>query len=184
METLVLNRDGRPLSLLPMSIISWEVAVRLMVLEKVSVLHTYDNWIVRSPSTELKVPSVVITRDYLKWNRVVKYNRTNIFLRDGFTCQLCGVKPDVSNLTLDHVVPRSKGGKTTWQNITTCCKLCNEKKGNDERIRPKVPPHVPSYYEMIAKRQRYTLKIKDPSWLNYIDWPAEMIELTPPKGNQ
>ena len=181
METLVLNRDGRPLSLLPMSAISWEVAVRLMVLEKVSVLHSYEDWVVRSPSIELKVPSVVITRDYLKWNRVVKYNRSNIFLRDGFTCQLCGKKPDANELTLDHVVPRSKGGKTNWQNITTCCKDCNERKGNDEKIRPKILPYMPSYYEMIAKRQQYPLKIKDRSWLNYIDWPEDMIELQIPK---
>lgn len=182
MDTLVLNADGNPLSLLPISVIPWTTAIRLITLDKVSVLSNYDDWVVRSPSVTMKVPSVILTKDYVKWNRIVKYSRSNIYLRDNYTCQLCGIKPKVSELTLDHVVPRSHGGKTSWTNIVTCCKKCNEEKGNNRSIRPKVLPVRPSYYQMIALRQKYPIRICDTKWLDFLSWPEDMVELRKPSG--
>lgn len=183
-DVLVLNKDAQPLSMLPVSVIPWQTAIRLCFLEKVRPLEYYPDWVVRSPSTTLRVPSVVITTDYIKWNRIVKYNRQNIYLRDNYTCQLCGEKPGLAALTLDHVVPRSKGGKSNWTNMVTCCKRCNEKKGDNEAIVPKKMPVKPSYYEMVGKRQRLPLRVRDQSWLDYIiGWPEDTIEICPPKGN-
>lgn len=182
MDTLILNKDGNPLSIVPLSVVSWQVAIRLAYQEKVYVMHTYDNWVVRSPSTTMFVPSVVITSDYIKWNRQVKYNRTNIFLRDNFTCQLCGAKPHASQLTLDHVVPRVHGGKTNWTNIVTACKECNHGKGDNRKIVPKKMPTKPGYYELMARRMQYPVVVRHATWLPFIQWPEHLIQLRPPRN--
>jgi 5-methylcytosine-specific restriction endonuclease McrA len=183
MDTLVLNKDGSPLSVLPLSIIPWQTAIRLTCLEKVRVLKEYDEWVVRSPSTTMHVPSIVICTDFVKWNRQIKYNRSNVYLRDNFTCQLqtqykCkkqNGKWKIQDLTLDHVLPRHKGGKTNWKNIVTACRDCNSAKGHDDTVVPKHLPYVPSYYELVAKRQKLPLYIKDKEWSNYLSWDPELI---------
>lgn len=180
-DCLILNKDGTPLSLMPLSVVSWQVAIRLVTLEKVRVLKEHDNWEVRSPSTTMKVPSVLLTTEYVKWNRAVKYNRGNVFLRDDHTCQFCGKKPPVSQLTLDHVKPRSHGGQSKWNNISTACKDCNSRKGNDARIVPKKMPHKPSYYELAAKRRKLPLRIRDEFWQSFLNWPDELVTLAPYK---
>jgi len=180
MDTLILNADGAPLSMLPFSCVSWQTSIRLLSLGKVKLLKEYDDWSVRSPSITMAVPSVVMTTEYIKWNRQIKYSRNNVFLRDAFTCQYCGKSPTVHSLTIDHVVPRSHGGGTSWNNVTTACKKCNSDKGNDASIVPKSNPRKPSYYELIAMRKKYPIRIRDEYWQNYIQWPEELIRLTPP----
>lgn len=178
-DVLILNADANPLSVVPMSVIPWTDAIRLVFQEKVRVVHEYEDWEVRSPSVTWKVPSVVMCSEYVKWNRMVKYSRTNILLRDLFTCQLCGAKPPASQLTLDHVVPRVHGGKTNWTNIVAACKSCNHNKGSNKKIVPKRLPTKPNYYQLMANRQRFPLTIRDESWLPYVNWPEELVELRP-----
>ena len=180
-DTLILNADGNPLSVVPLSVVSWQTAIRLAYQEKVRVLHSYDGWEVHSPSCTWKVPSVVMCTEYIKWNRVVKYNRTNILLRDMFTCQLCGDKPPSSQLTLDHVVPRVHGGKTNWTNIITACKPCNHNKGSNKRIKPRVMPTKPNYYELCAKRMRFPITVRDEAWLQFLAWNSDLVEFRPPR---
>ena len=168
-----------PLSMLPLSVVGWQTAIRLLTLEKVRVLKDHEDWQIRSPSWTVSVPSVVMTTDYIKWNRHVKYNRSNVYLRDGFACQYCGAKPSPSQLTLDHVLPKSHGGKTNWANISTACKDCNSIKGNNPDIKPKIMPHKPSYYELAARRKQYPIRIRDEYWKNFLDWPEELIHLMP-----
>jgi 5-methylcytosine-specific restriction endonuclease McrA len=178
MDTLVLNKDGSPLSLLPISTVKWQEAIRLLVLEKVIVVKEYDDWVVRSPSSQMSVPSVVMLKQYHHWNRMVKYNRSHVLLRDQYKCHLCGEKPRLNDLTLDHVVPRSKGGRTTWENIITSCKRCNLHKGNDESIVPKNLPKRPSYYQLVSERQKYAIRINDPYWQNFLGWPPKLVQIT------
>lgn len=180
-DTLILNSDGNPLSVVPMSVVPWQDAIRLTYQDKVRVMHEYDDWEVRSPSTTWKVPSVVMTSEYVKWNRVVKYNRTNILLRDMFTCQFCGDKPPAHQLTLDHVLPRIHGGKTNWTNIVTACKTCNHNKGSNKKIVPKHMPTKPNYYQLMAHRQKFPITVRDENWLIYLDWPAENVRFEPPR---
>ena len=175
MDTLILNADATPLSMMPLSVVSWQTAVRLLTLDKVRTLKDHDGWIVRSPSTTLAVPSVVMTTDFVKWNRNVKYNRSNVLLRDNFTCQYCSKKLPVAQLTIDHIVPRSLGGKTSWKNVTTACRDCNFKKGNDPRIVPKKDAHRPSYYELVARRRQFPVRIRDEYWKTFIDWPEDLV---------
>ena len=180
-DTLILNADGNPLSVVPISVVSWMTAIRLAYQHKVRVMHSYEDWEVHSPSETWKVPSIVMCTEFIKWSRQVKYNRSNILLRDMYTCQLCGAKPPASQLTLDHVVPRVHGGKTNWTNIVAACKKCNHDKGSNKKIRPKKMPTKPNYYELMAKRMKFPVTIRDPEWLTFLSWPEDKIEIRPPR---
>jgi len=165
-DTLILNADGNPLSVVPISVVSWMTAIRLAYQHKVRVISS---------------PSIVMCTEFVKWSRQVKYNRSNILLRDMYTCQLCGAKPPASQLTLDHVVPRVHGGKTNWTNIVAACKKCNHDKGHNKKIRPKRLPTKPNYYELMAKRMKFPITIRDPEWLTFLAWPEDKIEIRPPR---
>jgi 5-methylcytosine-specific restriction endonuclease McrA len=180
-DVLVLNADGTPLSVVPLSVVTWQVAISLMVRGRVRCLKEHDGWVVRSPSTTMKVPSVVICTTFKKWNRLVKYNRANIYLRDDYTCQYCMKRFSLSALTLDHVVPRSHGGKTNWTNVVTACGHCNFNKGNDATIVPKIKPVKPSYYYLMAQRKKHPIVIKDHYWQTFLDWPEEKVNYKPYK---
>ncbi len=185
MDTLLLNADGTPLSQVPLSVVSWQVAMRLLFTDKVRVLKDYDDWEIRSQHLTMKVPSIVIMTEQVKWSKHLKYSRTNVYMRDDFTCQLQTTnrckeqkgKVKLAELTLDHVVPRSLGGKTNWTNVCASCKDCNSNKGNDGSIVPKKKPHKPTYYEILAKRKTLPLHIRDEEWKFYIDWPDHLIKV-------
>ena len=183
-DVLVLNADGTPLSVVPLSVVTWETAISLLVRGRVRRLHDYEDWEVRSPTTTMKVPSVVICTAYKKWNRRVKYNRANIYLRDGYRCQYCMQRHPLSNLTLDHVLPRSHGGKTNWKNVVTACGPCNFNKGNDKKIVPKITPKRPSYYELMAQRKKHPIIIRDMYWQTFLDWPEEQVDYRPYKNKK
>lgn len=184
-DVLLLNADGMPLSLVPLSIVSWQVAMRLIFTDKVKVLKEYDNWVVRSQHLEINVPSIIIMCEQVKWAKSLKYSRNNVYLRDDFTCQLqitskCKDRhghSHIDNLTLDHVVPKSHGGKTSWTNVTTSCKECNGAKGNDRTILPKKAPIKPTYYQILAKRKTLPIHIKDEEWKFYIQWPDHLVKV-------
>src|SRR5690349_12844834 len=115
-QTLVLNADYRPVSYFPLSICSWQDAIKAIVLERVHVLAEY-NRAVRSPSLELRIPSVVSLKHFIASDRSVPpFTRYNVYLRDRFTCQYCGCRFEQHRLSLDHVIPKSKGGVNTWEN--------------------------------------------------------------------
>lgn len=183
-DTLHLNADGQPLSLLPLSTVSWQDALRLIYLDKARVLKDYDEWEIRSQYLTMKVPSIIISTEQIKYSKHLKYSRGNVYLRDDFTCQLqttgrCRDRKGASKLaelTLDHVIPKSLGGKTNWLNCCTSCKACNSEKGNDPKIVPKKKPWMPSYFEILAKRRKLPLHIRDAEWKFYIDWPEEMVK--------
>ncbi len=114
----------------PHRVISWQRAIVLFYLGKVEVLEFWDE-MVRSPSLTLRTPAVVrLTQASSSRKNKVRFSRTNVFTRDGFRCQYCGEKRSPGDLNYDHVVPRQRGGKTTWENIVTSCYGCNDKKGS------------------------------------------------------
>ena len=110
---LVLNADHRPLSYYPLSLWSWQDAIKAVFLDRVNIVSEYDV-AVRSPSFSIRLPSVVSLKTYVKPARSPAFTRFNVFLRDRFECQYCGSPED---LTFDHLVPRSHGGQTTWEKI-------------------------------------------------------------------
>ena len=104
---LVLNADYRPLSYFPLSLWSWQDTIKAVFLDRVNIVAEYERT-VRSVSFEMKLPSVVSLKSYVKPTRNPAFTRFNVFLRDRFSCQYCGAKED---LTFDHLIPRSRGGR-------------------------------------------------------------------------
>lgn len=181
-HTLVLNADMNPLGLLPVSALSWQDAVRALWLGTVTPLHDYLDWRVHSPSHDYFVPSVVITKTYVKTRRNVAFADSMIYLRDGYQCQYCGKTFPERLLTMDHVHPKSMGGKKSWTNIVAACGPCNNRRGTNTRIRPKNMPQRPSYHEMAERRRQHPLVIPDAAWLPYLNWSNNNINIVPPYG--
>jgi 5-methylcytosine-specific restriction endonuclease McrA len=165
---LVLNSDANPASLLPLSIISWEESIKYMVLEKAVVLEWYDDWIVRSARWETKVPAVIMLIEYMKTKTTIRYSKQNVFLRDGYKCAYCEISVDRKTATLDHVLPTSLGGKTTFENTVCACGDCNAKKGNNKKIVPKFKPFKPTYYQLVNRRRAQPFDLQHPSWALYL----------------
>ena len=124
---LVLNADYRPLSYYPLSLWSWQDTVKSVFLDRVTIVCAYDR-VVRSPSFNMQLPSVIALKDYIVPQSKPSFTRFNVFLRDKFSCQYCGSSEE---LTFDHLLPRSKGGETHWDNVVTACSECNVRKGGN-----------------------------------------------------
>lgn len=168
MTCLILNADAAPISLVPLSTISWEEAIKYMVSDKATVLEWYEHWTVRSPNWSTQVPAVMILKEYQKKKTGVRYSKQNVFLRDQYRCQYCGVDVNKKTATLDHILPISHGGKTQWENTCCSCMACNSRKGNDHKIKPKMKPYKPSYFELAEKRRKMKWDYLHPSWRDYI----------------
>ena len=117
---LILNADFHPVDYFPLSTLDWQDAVKMAVTGKYAVVSEYDR-VIRSPRIALRLPSVLALRQYRPPPRHVPFTRQNVFVRDRFRCQYCGAKHHGGALTFDHVIPRSKGGATCWQNIVAAC---------------------------------------------------------------
>ena len=171
---LVLNADYRPLSYYPLSLWTWQEAIKAAFLDRVDIIAEYDA-VVRSPSREIRIPSVVVLRDYVRPARVAAFTRFNLFLRDGFTCQYCGAKGE---MTFDHVVPRARGGKTTWENVVASCSPCNLRKGSRSLkaagMRLRRQPRRPTPDELRNFGRRFPPNHLHESWMDYLYWDAEL----------
>ena len=171
---LVLNADYRPLSYLPLSLWSWQDAVKAAYLDRVSIIAEYDET-VRSPSTVIRIPSVVVLKDYVKPAKSTAFTRFNLFLRDEFTCQYCGSKGD---MTFDHVIPRARGGKTVWENVVAACGPCNLQKGSrllqHTGMRLRRAPRRPSPEELRNSGRRFPPNHLHDSWMDFLYWDAEL----------
>ena len=154
--------------MLPLSTVNWQEAIRYLVLDKVTVLDWHNDWVVRSANWETRVPSVIMLKEYQKKKGYVRYSKMNVFLRDGFVCQYCGTTVNRKTATLDHVLPVSHGGKSTWENSTTACAPCNAGKGNNKHHVPKQKPHKPSYWELVEKRKALAWDLHHPSWVQFL----------------
>ena len=173
---LVLNADYRPLSYYPLSLWTWQDAIKAAWLDRVDIVAEYDE-VVRSPSTAIRIPSVVVLKDYVKPQKRVAFTRFNLFLRDEFRCQYCGAKGD---LTFDHVVPRRLGGKTTWENITTACAPCNMKKGGRTPRQAQMTLHRdpirPTSWQLQQYGKSFPPNYLHETWRDWLYWDIELEE--------
>ena len=174
---LVLNADFQPLSYFPLSTWSWKDALKAVFLDRVNVVSEYNQF-VRSPSIKLKLPSVVSLKDYIPLPDKVAFTRFNVFLRDKFFCQYCHKSFKVENLTFDHVIPRSKGGKTAWENVVTSCRTCNTTKGNKlidkTGFKLNVKPYIPNNYELKEIGRMFPPNFLHKSWNDFLYWDSEL----------
>ena len=172
---LVLNADFRPLSYYPLSLWCWEDVIKAVWQDRVDVISTYDK-VVRSPSVEFRLPSVISLKSFVPQDRSPAFTRFNLFLRDQFTCQYCGAVGN--DMTFDHVMPRSRGGRTTWENIVTACAPCNLRKGGrtplEAQMPPRRDPRRPSAYQLQALGRRFPPHYLHESWLDYLYWDIEL----------
>ena len=168
MHTLLLNADYKPISILPLSVTSWQHAVKLYFLGRVEILETYPDLPIRSEHLTMETPSVCVTKEYFNYKRTVKFNKSNLFLRDLYTCAYCNETFERKELTLDHVIPQALGGKTTWENSVTCCKACNNAKGT-KLWAPTRKPYKPDYYSLIANWKHQSFRVTQKSWFKYLD---------------
>lgn len=124
-KTLLLNSSYEALSFIPL-----RKLIKLVVKDKVEIISTWDENIIWGEG-QMQYPAVIRLKYYInrKFKRA-RYNRRGVFRRDYFTCQYCGKLCSASSLTLDHVVPTSQGGKSTWENTLSSCLPCNAKKAN------------------------------------------------------
>lgn len=142
-----------------------------------------------SPSVKIRIPRVIVLLLYDKLpKREVRFSRKNIFERDGYTCQYCGIKPpskrqalkwmEENSLNLDHVLPRAHGGKTTWDNVVTSCYKCNSKKGSQtlEELGWKIKKHPvkPKWHPSVSFGSKM---VPHKEWRNFLDLAYYNTEL-------
>jgi 5-methylcytosine-specific restriction endonuclease McrA len=188
LRSLVLNADGRPLSTWPLSLIPAEDAVHALYRERVSVVESWDDAVFRSPSVTIPVPKVVMLRHYAPVSAEPKFCRRSILLRDRYRCGYCGEQFASHELTFDHVVPRAKGGRTTWENILSACVRCNALKkdrdanfsgrkgvlAEDGRLRPLKRPRRPTTAELLRAGLEFLPSDIKEDFGSWLYWDAEL----------
>lgn len=174
---LVLNADFRPLSYFPLSVWSWQDAVKAVIADRVSVLSEYDVD-VRSPSFSMALPSVIALKEYIRPSKRPAFTRFNVFLRDKLTCQYCGDAYLAHELTFDHVIPRSRGGRTTWENVVSACAPCNLKKGGRTPQQARMPlrraAREPSTFQLQENGRAFPPNFLHESWGDFLYWDTEL----------
>ena len=162
MRTLLLDS-----SFSPVEVIDWKRAIILLLTGRAEAIDSYEEINIRSPRLTLQLPKTLRLFNLHRSSRTVKFSRFNVIFRDNFECQYCGKSGTVKDLTIDHVVPLSRGGKNKWENVVTACSPCNSKKGNkllkEMGLRLKRDPYRPKWTPQIIIK----LKDSDPS-----EWEA------------
>ncbi|MBU0755943.1 MAG: HNH endonuclease [Planctomycetes bacterium] len=181
LPTLVLNRSWTPINVTSVrrAIVMAFVDLARIVDVQSYELFSFDRWVQRGPTNgnvvqgvnvAFDVPEVVVVQYYDKVSGGgVVFSRRNLFRRDRFTCQYCKARPGTETLTIDHILPKSRGGKTTWENCVLACLACNIRKGSQTpeeanmslQTRPKKPVWSPFY--AFTKRTK-----RPPSWDAFI----------------
>jgi 5-methylcytosine-specific restriction endonuclease McrA len=164
-EVLVLNQNYEPLN-----ICSWQRAIALLYLEKAVVL-AHDSRTIKSPTTAIRLPAVVRLADQVRRPLPeVKLSRASVMARDHYTCQYCGVHS--KELTVDHVIPKEKGGGHVWDNVVACCARCNSKKGNrtvrDAEMALLTSPRRPRFIPYLSF-STFLWALRNEQWREYLE---------------
>jgi 5-methylcytosine-specific restriction endonuclease McrA len=178
--TLILNRNWQPVNVATVAralVLLWNEAARVVDPDTYQ-LFTWADWskiaprdgdaFIQAVRLRLRVPEVIVLAEYERLpNAAVSFSRRNVFKRDHWTCQYCGVQPGGEELTIDHVVPRSQGGTSTWDNCVLSCIDCNKRKADrtpgQAGIKLRKAPVRPTWKPLYA---RHTMRIE--SWSKFI----------------
>ncbi len=177
LQTLVLNADMQPLSWGPLSVWSWQDALVAVLQDRVTRVIDYDTE-VHSARQAFPIPSVVALKRFHK-RRKVAFTRYHVFLRDRFSCQYCGETLPAKDLTFDHVVPRCKGGVTSWSNVVTSCQRDNLFKGSrslaQAGMRLLSHPSEPTPHQIDeAAKWNVPRENLHRTWLDFLYWDASL----------
>ena len=174
---LVLNADFRPLNYFPLSLWPWQNSIKAVFLNRVDVVSEYNNAI-HSPTLEMKLPSVISLKKYVRISRNPAFTRFNVFLRDSFSCQYCGQKFSTQELTFDHVVPKSLGGRTEWINVVTACGDCNLRKSNKTIVESGMQlltnPIQPNNNHLQRVGRAFPPDYLHKSWYDFLYWDSQL----------
>lgn len=177
LPALVLNADFRPLSYFPLSLWSWQESIKAVFLERVNIVSEYEEE-VHSPSMAMRLPSVVSLKEYVHFDRRPAFTRFNVFLRDRFLCQYCGGGFRSEDLTFDHIVPRSRGGRTLWTNVVTACQRCNLRKSNQQPhecgMATLKPAMQPTTFQLQENGRAFPPNFLHESWGDFLYWDSEL----------
>ncbi|MDQ7822845.1 MAG: HNH endonuclease [Candidatus Eremiobacteraeota bacterium] len=162
-RVLVLNATNQPLNTT-----SVRRAIKMIFLRKAEVV-IHNGLLIRTPRLVFAVPSVIRLMNFIHVpHRQVPLTRKYILVRDGFTCQYCG-RQETRHMTIDHVIPRSRGGESTWGNLVCACKECNNRKNNralaDANMTLMRMPRKPSPQSLLL----FSLLEPPPEWLPYLE---------------
>ena len=177
LQTLVLNADMQPLSWGPLSVWSWQDALVAVLQDRVNRVIDYDTE-VHSARRSFPIPSVVALKRFHK-RRKVAFTRYHVFLRDRFSCQYCGKTLPAKDLTFDHIIPRCKGGITSWGNVVTCCQQDNLLKGS-RSLKQTGMKLLDTPYEPTPRQIDEAAKSSVPrenlhrTWLDFLYWDANL----------
>jgi 5-methylcytosine-specific restriction endonuclease McrA len=167
--------DARPLSTWPLSLVSAQEAISTVWRDRATVVETWEGAFFRSPSITIAVPKVVMLRQYAPVTGEPKFCRRSILLRDHFRCQYCGERFDSRDLTFDHVVPRSRGGRTVWTNIASACLRCNSAKADRPTMRPRTTPQRPTNMQLLQAGLEFLANDLRDDFGSWLYWGAELI---------
>ena len=174
---LVLNADFRPLNYFPLSLWSWQDSIKAGFLNRVNVVSEYEKQ-VHSPNFTMRLPSVIALQEFVSTTRRPAFTRFNLFLRDSFCCQYCGGRFVVEDLTFDHVIPKSRGGRTRWDNVVSACAPCNVQKGHrlvrEMGVHPLRKPKVPTNKQLQANGRCFPPNYLHESWRDFLYWDTEL----------
>lgn len=163
---LVLNK-----SYIPIETITWQDAFRKIFNGQAYPIEFYDDQIVRTPNDEFLKPAVIVCVEYNGIpSRVVVYSKRLVCRRDGWMCMYCGISVNPTTFSVDHIVPRSQGGRSTFENTVCACKPCNARKANrtpkQANMKLRCTPIKPRLNPIKAKFERMKLEAE---WRQYVE---------------
>jgi len=165
-QCLVLNK-----SYIPVETISWQEAFKKIFNEQAYAIEYYDDEIVKTPNDEYLKPAVIVCMEYNSVpSRMPIYSKRLVCQRDEWTCVYCGTPVNSDTYSIDHVVPRSRGGRSTFENTVCCCKPCNARKADkllsETKMKLRRKPSRPKINPVKAKFARMEL---NPEWRQYVE---------------
>jgi 5-methylcytosine-specific restriction endonuclease McrA len=177
---LVLNADYAPMSYLPLSMWHWQEAVKAVFSGKCTVVDVYPDVTIRAASLEIPLPAVIALTQYVpQFKQRPAFTKRNVFLRDEYRCQYCLRNFHTRDLSLDHVVPRCKGGRLHWENAVTSCRNCNGRKGSlpvsdlrQVNMKLSREPFIPTQFQLAAIAGRMVPAKVHATWQPYLGLAA------------
>lgn len=184
LSALELNANMKPVWYYPLSTINWADVIWLIAkgeltgIPRINVIDVYKNVYVSTGTRKFELPSVVSHRQMIPMPKKVPLTRFNLLLRDKFTCQYTGKRLPADQLNFDHVIPKSQGGKNSWENLVTCEKRINQFKRNQTPeqagLRLIRRPYEPGPYQMYEMGKSYPPSFLHESWADYLFWDAKI----------